>query len=201
MEGRYDYPTGKLIGIDLPVPSSGKSKMLIQNQPQPRLGGCPRIEAVTRESGFESNSLIKGGEYLLSLTNLIGKMGQNPLFRSRFSILRQPLIKHEYNSLISLKALEHLKYCACLLRDSAPISGRLLLDKRTHSRLRNCFSGAVVELKDKSKSGSYYILAPKHPPVITSRLQYQAIQLQISMFHQARYLTLPLWCHKPNQKE
>ncbi len=50
------------------------------------------------------------------------------------SILGQPLIKHEYSSLNSLiryfnrsQALEHLKYCTCLLRDSAPISGRLLL--------------------------------------------------------------------------
>jgi hypothetical protein len=30
-----------------------------------------------------------------------------------------------------------------------------VLDKRAHSRLRNCFSGVVVESKDKSKSGSY----------------------------------------------
>jgi hypothetical protein len=30
-----------------------------------------------------------------------------------------------------------------------------VLDKQAHSRLRNCFSGAVVEPKNKSKSGSY----------------------------------------------
>jgi hypothetical protein len=30
-----------------------------------------------------------------------------------------------------------------------------VLDKQAHSRLRNCFSGAVVKLKGKSKSGSY----------------------------------------------
>jgi hypothetical protein len=48
------------------------------------LGGCPRIEAVARKSGIESIFSIKWGEYLLYLTNLIGKMGQNPLFRSRF---------------------------------------------------------------------------------------------------------------------
>jgi hypothetical protein len=30
-----------------------------------------------------------------------------------------------------------------------------VLDKQAHSRLRNCLSSAVVEPKDKSKSGRY----------------------------------------------
>ncbi len=62
------------------------------------LGDCPRIEAVVRESGFELIFLIKLGEYLLYLTNLIGKMGQNLLFRSRPSILGQP---HKEPSLVN----------------------------------------------------------------------------------------------------
>ncbi len=45
---------------------------------------CLRIEAVARESGCEFIFSIKWGEYLLYWTNLIGKMGQTPLFRSRF---------------------------------------------------------------------------------------------------------------------
>jgi hypothetical protein len=54
------------------------------------LGGCPRIEVVARGSGFEAIFSIKRGEYWAYLTSLIGKMGQNPLFRSRLSILGQP---------------------------------------------------------------------------------------------------------------
>ncbi len=41
------------------------------------------MEAVARENSFETIFLIEQGEYLLYLTNLIGNMGQNPLFRSR----------------------------------------------------------------------------------------------------------------------
>ncbi len=67
-----------------------KINRLQRAQNRVKLGGCPRIEAVARESGFESIFLIKWGEYLLYLTNLIGKMGQNPLYRSRLSILGQP---------------------------------------------------------------------------------------------------------------
>ena len=48
------------------------------------------MEVVTRESGFEPSFSIQRGEYWVSLTILIGKMGQNPLFRSRLSILGQP---------------------------------------------------------------------------------------------------------------
>jgi len=54
------------------------------------LGGCPRIEAVARGSGFETIFSIKRGEDWVYLTILIGKMGQHPLFRSRLSILGQP---------------------------------------------------------------------------------------------------------------
>jgi len=54
------------------------------------IGGCLRIEVVARICGFETMFTIKRGEFWLYLTILIVKMGHNPLFRSKFSILGQP---------------------------------------------------------------------------------------------------------------
>jgi hypothetical protein len=54
------------------------------------LGGCPRIEAVARESGFESIFSIIMRRILVVFNEFNRKNGSNPLFRSRLSILGQP---------------------------------------------------------------------------------------------------------------